>query len=472
MAETKTGQSVSKIEKNLERLYKTALEQADNLEFLKGVNTYTNYALETPILKEVIDNQMAERADRYEKIDQAEKQAEKEMLASRDKLLAIIKDKAVDTSNFARHSTFAFEPYTDIVAELGAFERGEIIKSKYRSNSYEGYLFDIASNLLKMGYGKELSDMTVSQEKYRDYYQRINGTGGYFFAGNENGSFIFSRTWAERHQQEALLERERSLKKWGAVEKLIQLKCAYDAVMKNTSFWYITKDDSPYAHFFKDEDIVEESLMAEDLYHLMGQTRDDSPRKYRSNHLHPSPLDRLNVVAFKAFIQTLHNLLMQTVEAEQPEQNQKIDIPANDIVALPDSRKMPTNFKPRLVVKDKKGFLQIFNRTKPHEIAGVDTRQFKLIKCLFSAKGVIDEPYAPTSQSYERIFDAIKINRDKLNGDLENSNTMKKEVISIIEQTIDELQKKPIGKYLKFERPSDGFYRLAIIPKEGDFKTS
>ena len=71
---------------------------------------------------------------------------------------------------------------------------------------------------------------------------------------------------------------------------------------------------SPYTHFFKVDDVVDIKFMAEDLYFLMGQTRDDSPRKFRADHLHPSPFDRLNVVAFKAITQTINNLLMQTVD--------------------------------------------------------------------------------------------------------------------------------------------------------------
>lgn len=323
MAEPTPEKTPSKIEKNLERLYKTALEQENELDFFKGINAYINYVVETPILKAVVDEQMAERAGRYEKVEQAEKMAVEEMLASKDRLLAIIKKHKIDTSNFVRNSTFAHEPYTDIVVELGAFERGEIIKGHFHSDSYESYLYDIASNLQKMGYGKELGNMAVTKEQYRDYYARINGTSGYWFAGNENGIFIFSQSWAERFEQEALLKRERTLKQWGAFEKIVQLKCAYDAVMENVSFWKITEMNSQYRNLFKVEDVIDIGYMAEDLQYLMGQTRDDSPRKYRASHLTSSPLDRLNVVAFKSITQTVHNLLMQTVEFDTVEERAK-----------------------------------------------------------------------------------------------------------------------------------------------------
>ena len=318
MPEITPENSNSKIEKHLARLYTTALEQEDNLAFFKGINAYTEYVLATPILKAVVDAEMAERAGRYEKLEQAEKTAMEEMIVSKDKLVAVVKNNAIDTKDFTRQTTIESPHHPTILLELEAFARGEIDKGQhYRSDSFHGYLFDMASNLNKAGYGKELGDIVVSQEQYREYYPRIRGTNGYWFSDDAGERFIFSQTWAERHEQEALLERERALKDWGAVAQLIELKCAFDAVVNNVSFWEMHTNKSPYAHFFKPEDLPDIGYMAEDLSFLMGHLRDDTPRKFRTDRLHASPLDKLDVVAFKSITQTVHNLLMRTVDFEE-----------------------------------------------------------------------------------------------------------------------------------------------------------
>ncbi len=318
------NKQATKIERNLERLYKTALAQEDKLDFFKGINAYAEYVLETPILKAIVDEQMAERAARYEKIDQAEEQAVKELLSSKDKLLAIIKDKGINPSDFVRYTTFLHDSSPEIIAELGAFERREIIKGNFLSDGYESYLYDIAANLLKMGFEKELGEMVATKEQYRDYYQHINGGRSYGVVDNMNGRFILSQTWPEKFAQVALLEKERALKPWAAFEKIIQLKCAFDAAMQNASFWRIEDAKSEYIHFFKVEDRVTIGCMFEDLYHLMGQMRADSPTKFRDARQHSSsPFDRLNVVMFKNATQTVHNLLMQKVDFEAAEKQGK-----------------------------------------------------------------------------------------------------------------------------------------------------
>ncbi len=214
-------------------------------------------------------------------------------------------------------------PYLDIVKELEAFEKGEIVKSRPYSDGLQWYLFDIASNLLKLGYAKELKELLVTQEKYAEYYEHINGTSGYWFAGNENGNFIFSPTWAERFDQENLLEREQELKPWGAFEALLQFKCAYDAVTENMSFWKILENKTTYDDMFNADDRHDIGLMAEDLRHLMKQTRPDSPRKFK---LGVGPeLDRLDIVSFKTTLQTVHNILIQILESRQPEQRLDFD---------------------------------------------------------------------------------------------------------------------------------------------------
>ncbi len=312
--------SSDKTEKALERLHAIAAGQEDALAFFRALELYVKYALETPLLKGIFDKQIRERNIRYEKIEEIEKAAEEEMRAAKNKIMDIIRTSSIDSSLFERHSTFPKPPYNDLIAELEAYENKEMRRSGFYSDNMQVYLFDIATNLQKMGYGGELKDFHVSQNAYTDYYQRIKGTSGYWFAGNDSGSFIFSKKWPERFEQEIILERERSLKPWGSFELLFQFKSSYDAVLENMSFWEISDEESAFGHAFRAEDIMEIAFMAEDLQHLMGQTRPDSPRKFKGAF---SPeLDRLSMPTFKAALQIVHNTFLQALENDSAGEQQ------------------------------------------------------------------------------------------------------------------------------------------------------
>lgn len=135
-----------------------------------------------------------------------------------------------------------------------------------------------------------------------------------------------------------------------------------------------------------------------------------------------------------------------------------------------DDASYPVN--PRLIIKGKVGHLQLFKRTKSYPIGGINTRQFNLVRCLFNADADANGAYSPIVRTCESIFEAIRQKKDKNTGTLKNGVTKSEAIKAIIEAAIDELQKKEIGKYLHFERPSHKTYRLEIRPAEGKLKGS
>lgn len=318
MSNLNKGKPHPKLLQNLERLYKLAIEQELPFPFFKALHGYMNFAFGQPKLKRIIEEQMTQRNKRYENIKKTEVEAIKEMRLSKNKILSIIKRKKIDTSNFSRHSTMAIGGLSDnVVSELEALENEKIKISS--SISYSGtlhaYLFDISANLRRLGYEKELGSLVVSAKDYNNYYQHLKGTSGYFFSGNENGNFVFSKTWPEKFEQESLLSIERVLKPWGAFEKAIQFMRAFHNVITNTSTWKITEITSPYDYLLEENDLADVFHMTEDFYHISGQGREDSARRFRGNP--PSELDILNYPLFKNFLQIIHGSFLESIDTEE-----------------------------------------------------------------------------------------------------------------------------------------------------------
>lgn len=299
----------NKVVKNLERLYKTAIEEENPFAFYKALEVYIESVLDTPILKKVVDEQIKERNDLYEKIDRAEIESQKEMRKAKDKLLAFIKKNSVDTSNFFHLNTFFMSSNTDVVSELEQYEKSNN-KESNQSKTLSAFLFDISANLLKLGHKDAVKDFLVSDEEYNKYYDRINGTSGYFLR-NENGNFIFSKTWPERFEQENLLENGRVFGPWGAFEAILKFHRAFELVAQNVNFWSLA--ENVFQKPLRVEDFVDVVWMIEDLYHLGGKTHGNSPRRYGSSS-QANKLDKLDTPAFKNTLQMVHNTFLQTLE--------------------------------------------------------------------------------------------------------------------------------------------------------------
>lgn len=142
--------------------------------------------------------------------------------------------------------------------------------------------------------------------------------------------------------------------------------------------------------------------------------------------------------------------------------------PAIKNLTTVENKEIPTSFQPKLTIEKANGHMQIFKQTKKHKIAGTETRRFRLIRCLFSTENSIDSQYTPVFQKYDRIFEAIKLPKDKKNAKLLSSATMKNEMLNIIKFTIKEIQGiKPLRDYLHFKWERDSL-RMDISPPEGN----
>ena len=220
---------------NLEHSYKTFIDRKQPFDFFKGLAEYLEYIFSVPILKKEFDKQLAERRVLYKQIEVLENKTRQELDQAKEKLFALIKKIKVDIVSFNRYQTWAFPSgETNILQEMEAYENKGALGSVFVSDEIERHLFDIAANLLKAGRRKELSEFIVSSKEYAIYYRRINGSSQYIYIGNQDGNFIFSKTWPERWEKVANFERERVLKLWGSFETLLQFYTAYKlAASKN-----------------------------------------------------------------------------------------------------------------------------------------------------------------------------------------------------------------------------------------------
>ena len=170
------------------------------------------------------------------------------------------------------------------------------------------------------------------------------------------------------------------------------------------------------------------------------------------------------------------------MEKESPHGNDSELAPEKEVQTvstIAETVSVPTVFRPRLLIqnadqagKTKIGFLQLFDGDKKRRIAGIETRQFRLIRCLFSSSGNADASFTPVFQSCERVYEAIALAKDKSNARLKDLATKESAMYDIIENTIKEIQKnRGVREYLRFDWSADKV-RIQVIPPEGNEKES
>jgi hypothetical protein len=179
-----------------------------------------------------------------------------------------------------------------------------------------------------------------------------------------------------------------------------------------------------------------------------------------------------DVNKIKPIVTRLHNFILSKnfiseIVNDAFEKNIK-ELGENSKITNPENSSIPINFSPSLSIEEKCGWLQIFKSSKKLKIAGINTRQFRLVKALFSPENSIEATYTGIFQNYDRVFSFIGMQKDKLNERLKDSSTMKSEMCAIIQFSIKEMQKnKAIRNYLKFEWQNETRIRMTIVPPEG-----
>src|ERR1039458_10387779 len=109
------------INQNIERYFKSFVDQERPFDFFKGLATYLDYVFSVPVLKKEFDKQLAERRVLYKEIEDAEKRTREELGQTKAKLLTLIKKTGLDIKSFVRYQTRAFNENADIIEEMDAY---------------------------------------------------------------------------------------------------------------------------------------------------------------------------------------------------------------------------------------------------------------------------------------------------------------------------------------------------------------
>ena len=121
------------------------------------------------------------------------------------------------------------------------------------------------------------------------------------------------------------------------------------------------------------------------------------------------------------------------------------------------------NLMPHLVVEkintdleeNEMGYLCVSDTLDRLEIGGTNSREFRLVQCLFSPQNFLSAKYNPVTQTLERAFSAIRTSKDTLNKRLLNPEEATHEMGLIIKQVLRNLRGKEVGNYLTFIAEGD-----------------
>lgn len=320
-----------------------------------------------------------------------------------------------------------FEPVAKAIREVEDRLKGLTLSSD-PLHGLDHDLFDVARALRKVGHPELVKEFEDPNKKVKNVY----------------GEYTFSPTYEKIQKEKDKVERQEQVEPWGAWYQLPLVKRLV----------------------FEPEELIEEYKKEAEkdpqskwnYWGLLGIVSEmESIRKGNGSD---DKIVFFRVSDFKDFAQRFHNYI--TTELLKPKEVKVDQKP---------SKQVPASFRPRLIVENGIGHLQVFKQSKKHPIGKVGTRKFRLMQVLFSAENSVDADYAPSYQKYDRVFEAIQIERDKKNARLTSSTTARTAMCDIIKFTIKELQGiKALQGYLGFDWNGHTL-QMNIEPSEGSSTT-
>jgi hypothetical protein len=301
------------ISEQLDRHYNLFANENAPLGFFSGLWNYTSFIFETPELKKIVDREIRKRDALYKKVDDLEEKSIEEMRDVKKKLLSIIEKYAIDPKSLTVRWSIIPMPRGEqsLLDEMEAFDGGNGISiSGFHSDNLQHYLFDIAANLLYLGYEKDLKPFIFSNEDYGEYYRDVIGNEDWVIERNKKGNFIFSKTWPIRIKLIRDTENARRFDPWGTFEAILIFRKGWEAARENRSWEDITNTEMPSINARGIVDIVH---AVQDLRELMNKAH---PQFMMPNLSHLDGPNFLKLPIFKTYIATMHGFLLQHMVAE------------------------------------------------------------------------------------------------------------------------------------------------------------
>lgn len=126
---------------NLDRYYDSFIDQENNWTFFVGLADYVKYILEIPKIKSVFDKPKEDKKKELLVLDETEKEAVKELLEVKNKILDYIKKKKINKKKDLK----------DILLKLSDLETGRINPDYYKSSRLKAGLQELLKYIAENG---------------------------------------------------------------------------------------------------------------------------------------------------------------------------------------------------------------------------------------------------------------------------------------------------------------------------------
>jgi len=405
----------------LERYYNTFIELGKPKDFFIGMTDYLDYADSLPELENFASTISASKNILVEKLNETQKSAVDKLNSVRIELLNYIKEHKIEN------------PAIDnALKEYSGWLDGKIYGSQSMPDALHDNLRDVIEFLYRMPEHKAFVEKWIEYSSDKSYIR-------FYFPLREYQTY---------RDIEDKIEEERKTALWAQLDEISSLYLTIKTGRQKLS--EMTTQHKAKGATSLAWSILNHRLLLEDWEAIEYGTR--SPYFFKIEKIKP-------------MIQRIHNHILTRLLI-----GQTVEKAISNITTTPTI----SRFKPQLISKkmgkNKVGFLKLYDEDKPHRIAGVSTRQFLLVQCLFSPENKIEASYSPTFHTYDGVYDSIQLPKDKRNARLFDSATKNAAMRDIIEWTIKEIQKnKKIRDYLKFQRETHRM-RMEITLPEGEEK--
>lgn len=297
---------MASVSENLERYYGTFIERSKPLEFFTGLGDYVSYIVKTPTLKSITDRVMEMKYEEYEELNKLEEKSLEELQKAKKILLKIIKDNNLPPNSFKPHWPAVPGYSENLLDELRRFEEGEIHSGHFKSDTLEGYLFEVAAGITEQGHPELVKQFSVPGEEYRRYRPGI--------MGNIRGNFIFSKTLQKRSEKTQIIEKQKGFEMWPCFDALFKFHKAFGEISKNLTFAEaVNLMGKESRNHLENNDVVNIIFALEDLRKMS----DDKPG-YNSNN---SRIHYLEIEKFKWFATRVHSHLLAKLSEKEPIQS-------------------------------------------------------------------------------------------------------------------------------------------------------
>ena len=137
----------------LDRYFKSFIDRSRDWDFFLGLADYVKYAVETPVIAEILKDIVQKRIEAEESLDRYEKEAIKEIEKVKNKLFRRLKQKKISYDSLSK----LMQKYEDYK------KNRKILTPESDVQTLSGCLKDIIRNLYDNGYKEIIKDLIIEE---------------------------------------------------------------------------------------------------------------------------------------------------------------------------------------------------------------------------------------------------------------------------------------------------------------------